>query len=428
MKKRIFSAFLAVLMVVLLLPVQAFAAETIKGAFVNQPFGTLIETVVGAKKFSKSGNIPEGLKLSGTYTNESKYGDYVFKMYLEGTPTKAGTYNFTVSYKKDDGTVVKKVEYTMTVGEKAPFDFVESINVEKWPDKLVYYLGDTVDLTGMKVTAVVYNLVPEEKVYKPEIIDVTDLVWVEPGVFTFDEAQNVKVFLKAPGDQHGNLKIFESHFRVTFNYANPNDVTRIEIYSKPTKLSYTVGEKLDTTGMTVRLHKGNGSAEDITSGFTTDVTTLDTAGTQTVTVKYVQNNKEFTATFDVAVAEKPVESSSSSSSEPEPSSESSSEESSSEPESSSESSSEESSSEPETSSEPEVPVSEPEPEIPSSEPESESSEPEEIQVIGGNEGPSDNDNGGIPFWAWIIIALLVILIGAAVALFLIGRKRLDDEI
>ncbi len=415
MKKRIFSAFLAVLMIVLLVPVQAMAATEIKGAYVGLKYDSVIETVLGAKTFSKSGNIPEGLKLSGTWAYKNTFGDYVFKMTLSGTPTKAGTYNFSVSYKKEDGTLVEKVDYVMVVGEEAPFDYVHSMSIFKWPNKLVYYLGDTVDLTGLKVMATVYKLNKETNMYEPKDIDVTDLCWVEPAVFTSDEAQSVKVFLKAPCDQQGNLYLFEDHFRVKFEYANPNDILRIEIFKKPEKLTYTVGENLDTTGMTVRLHKGDGSAEDITEGFKTDVTKFDEAGTKTVTVTYGEGEKARTATFDVTVNEKVEEpvSSSSSSSEPEPpvSSESSSEE---ELPISSESSSEEElpvSSE--SSSEEEVPVS------------SESSSEEEIIVIGG-EVEEPEEKGGVPVWAWIIIVLLIVLIGAAVGLFIIGRKRIDD--
>ena len=417
MKKRIFSALLAVLMVVLLLPVQAFAAtEEIKGAYVGQNFETVIGTALGAKNFSKSGNIPEGLKLSGSWAYKNSFGDYVLTMSLSGKPTKAGTYNFSVSYLKEDGTAVKKVDYTMVVGADAPFDYVKSISIFKWPSKTTYYLGDTIDLTGLKVLAIVYNYDAKTNSYVPSEIDVTDLVWAEPAVFTSDEAQSVQIYLKAPGDQDGKIELFQDHFRVDFLYANPNDILRIEVYQKPTKLTYTVGETLDTTGMTVRLHKGDGSAEDITTGFKTDVTTLSEVGTKTVTVTYGEGEKAQTATFDVTVNEKvEAPSSSSSSSAPESSVSSSSEpEVSSEPETSSEP---EVSSEPETSSEPEVV-------------ESESSEPEEIEVIGGvSEGPEDDGNdakGGIPFWAWIIIGLLVILIAAAVALFIIGRKRIDD--
>ena len=426
MKKRIFSLLIAVVMVFLILPVQSFAAPVeVKGAFVDQNFDTVIDTVLGAKTFSRSGDVPEGLKLSGTWAYKNTFGDYVFKMSLSGKPTKAGTYNFSVSYKKEDGTVVEKVDYTVIVGEKAPFVFVHSINVDKWPDKTTYYLGDRVDLTGMKVSAVVFDYYPEENIYKSREMDVTEWCWVEPEIFTSDEPMDVKVYFRAPGDQYGNLQTFESHFRVGFKYANPEDVTRIEVYKAPEKTTYTVGEKLDTTGLTIRLHKGNGNAEDITEGFTVDTTKLEEVGTKTVTVKYVQNNNEFTATFDVKVEEK-VESSSSSSSEQESSSSSSSEPV--EEPSSSESSSEvveEPSSSESSSEESSEPVEEP---VSSEEPSSEesSSEEQEIVVVGDEvEEPSDDE--GIPFWVWIIIGLLVLLIGSAVALFIIGRKRIDDE-
>ena len=426
MNKRIFCALLAALMIVLMLPVQAFAAtEEIKGAYVGQKFEHVIGNVVGAKTFSKSGDIPEGLKVSGAWAYKNTYGDYVLKITLEGRPSKAGTYNFSINYKSEAGALVSKIDYTITVGEKAPFDYVESINIDKWPTKTEYYLGDSVDLTGMKVSAIVYTYNAADNLYYPSEIDVTDLVWVEPSVFTSDEAQNVDVLLRAPYNQDGDLREFKDHFRVSFKYANPNDIIRIEVYKKPSKLTYTEGETLDTTDMTLRLHKGDGSAEDVTTGFTTDVTKLDEVGTKTVTVSYGEGEKKLTATFDVTVTEKveePVSSapeapSTNTSSQPEaPSTSTSSVPESSEPEVPSESEVEVPSE-----SEPEVP-SESEVEVPS---EPESSEPEEIEVIGGPVEPEE-EKGGVPVWAWIIIVLLVILIAATVALFLIGRKRIDD--
>ena len=246
--------------------------------------------------------------------------------------------------------------------------------LKKYPRES-YYLASK--FPGFEAT----ELEKKEEIFEPKEVDVTDLVWAEPAVFTSDEAQSVKVYLKAPCDQQGNVYLFEDHFRVKFEYANPNDILRIEIFKKPEKLTYTVGENLDTTGMTVRLHKGDGSAEDVTEGFKTDVTKFDEAGTKTVTVTYGEGEKAKTATFDVTVNEKVEEpvSSSSSSSEPEPpvSSESSSEEEL--PVSSESSSEEELPVSSESSSEEEVPVS------------SESSSEEEIIVIGG-EVEEDKEN------------------------------------
>ena len=71
--------------------------------------------------------------------------------------------------------------------------------------------------------------------------------------------------------------------------------------------------------------------------------------------------------------------------------------------------------------------SEPESSVPesSSEPESvvepESSEPETESV----DAPVD-ESKGISWWLWVVIGLGVIAIGAGVALFLLGKKKLDD--
>ncbi|MBR5872541.1 MAG: hypothetical protein IKZ06_02730, partial [Oscillospiraceae bacterium] len=179
----------------------------------------------------------------------------MLKLSITGTPKTAGTYNFSVTFLNAAGNKVATKNYTITVGEKAPFDYIASISLDKWPNKTVYYLGDTVDLTGMKVTAVAYTLDAENRVYVPSVIDITDLCWADPGVFTSDETQDVKICVNLPCDQNGTLKTFTDTFRATFKYANPNEVLRIEVYKKPTKLTYTVGETLDTTGMEVRLHK-----------------------------------------------------------------------------------------------------------------------------------------------------------------------------
>ena len=68
MKKRIICGLFAVLMVFMLLPVQAFAAEKVTGAYVGRSFEKIIETAVGSKTFSYTGTLPEGMKLTGKYS------------------------------------------------------------------------------------------------------------------------------------------------------------------------------------------------------------------------------------------------------------------------------------------------------------------------------------------------------------------------
>ncbi len=406
---------LAALMVITILPVEALAVTSIKGAYVGQKFGLVIDVVNNATSYSISGEIPEGLTAGGTYTSTND--NYALSLALTGVPKTAGTYNFRVTYyKPNSNDVSKTVSYIMTVGESAPFAYVkeDSLYIESWPKKTEYYLHDTLDTTGMKVVVTAYKLAKvngNQKTYEPFEYDITDLCSVTPTYFTQDDvAISCVVSCTLPVDTDGTLKTLTGTFRVTFKEADPNTVTGMELLSAPTKLTYTKGESLNTSGLTLRLKKYSGATEDVTKGFTCEPTVLDTVGTQTITVKYGEKTVTFDVTVTEAVASVP---SSVSSSVKAPSSQSSSSlpESSSEPESivESEVSSEPESSVPESSSEPESVV----------EPSSSESEAEQVDA------PVEK-KGGIPFWVWIIVGLGVIAIGAGVALFLLGKKKLDD--
>ena len=408
---------LAVVMAVALMPVEAFAVTSIKGAYVGQSFGLVIDVVNNATSYSISGEIPDGLTASGTYTSTND--NYALSLALTGTPKTAGTYNFRVTYyKPNSNDVSKTVSYVMSVGESAPFAYVKdgSLYIESWPKKTEYYLHDTLDTTGMKVVVTAYKLAKvngNEKTYEPFEYDVTDLCSVTPTYFTQDDvAISCVVSCTLPVDSSGTLKTLTGTFRVTFKEADPNTVTGMELLSAPTKLTYTKGESLNTSGLTLRLKKYSGATEDVTKGFTCEPSVLNTVGTQTVTVTY--NDK--TVTFDVTVTEAVASVPSSVSSSAAPSSQASS----SVPESSV----------PESSSEPESVVSsEPESSLPesSSEPESvaeseASSEPEAEPT----DAPVEEQKSGVSFWVWIVIGLGVIAVAAGVGLYLLGKKKLDD--
>lgn len=80
------------------------------------------------------------------------------------------------------------------------------------------------------------------------------------------------------------------------NEAEPT-VTGIQIGSKPAKLSYEIGQTLDTTGLTITATYSDGSTKSVTEGFAISGFSSATAGTKTVTVTY----GAFSATFNVTV-------------------------------------------------------------------------------------------------------------------------------
>jgi len=141
-----------------------------------------------------------------------------------------------------------------------------------------YYVGDTLNTAGMVVIANYAN---------NTTADVTADATVTP--MTLTAAGTVTVTVK--------YSTKSSTFTVTV--IEKPVVTEITV-GAPTKTSYTVGDTLDTTGMTVTANYSDGSTADVTAKATVDTTTLSTAGTVTVTVTY----EGFTDTFTVTVTEK----------------------------------------------------------------------------------------------------------------------------
>lgn len=79
------------------------------------------------------------------------------------------------------------------------------------------------------------------------------------------------------------------------------EVTALTIATQPTKTSYSVGDTLNTTGLTLKATYNNDTVKTISSGFTCNVSKLTSTGSQTATVSYGGK----TASFEVSVAKAP---------------------------------------------------------------------------------------------------------------------------
>lgn len=82
-------------------------------------------------------------------------------------------------------------------------------------------------------------------------------------------------------------------------------VLDLQVIDLPKKLDYTVGEWLDTAGMTLRVDTNKGSY-DVTTGYSCTPRSFEQEGRQTVTVNYGSHSVTFTV--NVAGADKRVES------------------------------------------------------------------------------------------------------------------------
>ena len=146
-----------------------------------------------------------------------------------------------------------------------------------------YIVGDAIDLTGLKVTVTYSN-------GKTTVIGFEDL-----DVSNFDT--------QTAGTK--TVTVTYCDFEMTFDVIVENPAEEpvievvpqaIEISKLPAKTEYFAGDKLDATGLEIKLINSDGSSEIVTSNFKAEAD-LSKAGTATVKVTYL----EFTTTFTVNV-------------------------------------------------------------------------------------------------------------------------------
>ncbi len=207
---------------------------------------------------------PTGLKLTATYVSgktETVTSGFTC------TPTAlntVGTPKITVKY------AGKSTSFNVTVKE----DVVTAIEVSTEPAKVNYYIADTLDSTGLTLTAT-YESGKTETVTEG---------------FTCSPAS-----LNTAGNQVITVSFLDK--TTSFNVTVVEDtISKIAVKTKPNKLIYYVGEVLDTTGLTLTATYASGKTETVTSGFTCTPTSLNTVGTQKITAKYASKSTSFNVT------------------------------------------------------------------------------------------------------------------------------------
>ncbi len=86
--------------------------------------------------------------------------------------------------------------------------------------------------------------------------------------------------------------------------SNEKEVTSIAIIKNPKKTSYSLGQKLDTSGLKLRITYNNGTKKDITKGYVVipkEGSVLSKRGKQTITVTYTEKNVKKKTTYKIIV-------------------------------------------------------------------------------------------------------------------------------
>lgn len=143
---------------------------------------------------------------------------------------------------EDEIITVSYLNFTTEINISVSKVEMSSIEVTKKPTKLVYYEGESVDLSGIEVTANFNNgstmILSSGYTYSPEILSTS----------------------------HSSVTITYQNLSTTYNITVLEPVIcKIEITNPPTKTSYFRGDMIDTSGIKVIGTYTDGSTEDITS-------------------------------------------------------------------------------------------------------------------------------------------------------------------
>jgi hypothetical protein len=202
------------------------------------------------------------------------------------TPTSTGT--TTLVFKANDGTADSTDTYTVTLtANAAPAATLEGIAITTPATRLVYTVGESLDISGMVVMGT-YS----DSSTKAETITTANVTGFDSSAPAEDQVLTVTVGGKT------------ATYTVTINAAPAATLEGIAITTPATRLVYTVGESLDITGLVVTGTYSDSStkAETITaanvSGFDSSAPAVD----QVLTVTVGAKTTTYTVTINAAPA------------------------------------------------------------------------------------------------------------------------------
>lgn len=194
--------------------------------------------------------------------------------------TQIVNFGFTCSPTTLNSTGTQTIEVRYE-GKTATFDvnvseiFISSISVSALPHKTSYYVGESLDTSGLALT-VNYNNGTTETV--------TSGFTCASRPLDSAGTQNVTVTYKGAS----------TSFSVNVTDVSVNSIS---VKSYPGKTSYYVGESLNTSGLVLTVSYNNGKTETVTSGFNCTPNKFSSSGSQRVTVYFGDKN----TSFDVSV-------------------------------------------------------------------------------------------------------------------------------
>ena len=239
----------------------------------------------------------DGLKVTASYSdNSTKDVTEAAKVDTSACDMDAaGTYTVTVTYTENGVTKTDAFDITVKDAAVEPGEAVlTGISVTP-PTTTTYTVGDELNLDGLKVTASYSDNSTK---------DVTEAAKVDTSACDMKTAGTYTVTVSYTENDVTKADAFE--IIVKDAAVEPGDVTLTGIeVTVPDNTTYTVGDKLDLTGLKVTASYSDSSTKDVTDSENLTVDTaecnMDAAGTYTVKVSYTEDGITMSDTFQIKV-------------------------------------------------------------------------------------------------------------------------------
>ena len=290
MNKRFLSLLLIILLLCAAVPCAAFADNTIIANLGKAPAGKYLDQLVGTTESGTASCVGGTLPAGCSVVTEQKSSGACH--YLRGTPMSAGVYEFTLSVKDDSSAQLATLTCSLTVTPAEPSLTVSS-NVS-------CFLGDAATVNVRATVADSGSL--SFRWFSSPYNSTANGTFIEGAT-----GSSLQVSTSAVGTNYYYCEVTNTNNGSSTSVLSPTIqvsvsepvLSSISINAMPAAREYKVGDSLNTSGLEIIVKYSNGTSVIVSSGFDVSPTTLNTAGTQNITVSYLGK----TCTFPVLVTE-----------------------------------------------------------------------------------------------------------------------------
>ena len=290
MNKRFLSLLLIILLLCAAVPCAAFADNTIIANLGKAPAGKYLDQLVGTTESGTASCVGGALPAGCSVVTEQKSSGACH--YLRGTPMSAGVYEFTLSVKDDSSAQLATLTCSLTVTPAEPSVTV-SANVS-------CFLGDAATVSVRATAADSGSL--SFRWFSSPYNSTANGTFIEGAT-----GSSLQVSTSAVGTNYYYCEVTNTNNGSSTSVLSPTIqvsvsepvLSSISINAMPAAREYKVGDSLNTSGLEIIVKYSNGTSVIVSSGFDVSPTTLNTAGTQNITVSYLGK----TCTFPVLVTE-----------------------------------------------------------------------------------------------------------------------------